>query len=66
MEGEMKTSETATELGVYASECCGEELIFDDGDTFSRCMKCNRLCEWEMIDVAKRGTEMEEEEHEAA
>lgn len=33
----MKTSEEARELGLYASECCSEELIFDRGDTFVRC-----------------------------
>ena len=44
----MKTSETVTDLGLYTSECCSAELIFDTGDTFSRCPQCNHLCLWEM------------------
>jgi hypothetical protein len=48
--GEMKTSEDARELGLYASECCSEELIFDKGDCFSRCPRCEGLCEWDLIE----------------
>ena len=46
----MKTSETVVDLGLYASDCCGEELIFDIGDTFYRCPKCQGLCEWELVE----------------
>ena len=44
----MKTGETVTDLGLYTSECCSEELVFDTGDMFSRCPRCLRLCLWEM------------------
>ena len=46
----MKTSETVTELGLYESDCCGEQLIFDHGDTFCRCPLCSALCKWELIE----------------
>jgi hypothetical protein len=44
----MKTGQIVTDLGLYASECCSEELIFDTGDTLVRCPRCNQLCVWEM------------------
>jgi hypothetical protein len=44
----MKTGETVTDLGLYASECCSEELIFDFGDRFLRCPQCNHSCFWEL------------------
>jgi hypothetical protein len=25
-------------------------LIFDKGDCFTRCPKCRRLCEWELLE----------------
>jgi hypothetical protein len=43
----MKTGDTVTELGLYASDCCDMELIFDAGDRFVRCPRCSRLCVWE-------------------
>jgi hypothetical protein len=46
----MRTSETVTVSGFYISECCGEELTFDVGDTFQRCPKCEALCVWELED----------------
>jgi hypothetical protein len=42
----MKTSEDVRELGLYVSGCCGEELIFAENDCYSRCPRCERLCEW--------------------
>ena len=44
----MKTSENVRELGLYISDCCNQDLIFDVGDTFCRCPKCMGLCEWEL------------------
>jgi hypothetical protein len=44
----MKTGEAVTDLGLYASECCSVELIFDNGDTFVRCPQCSQLCAWEL------------------
>jgi hypothetical protein len=62
----MKTSETVEELALYSNDCCGEELIFDEGDTFCRCPKCKQLCEWEPVEALVRwnenGTEEEEKE----
>jgi len=43
-----KTSEDVHELGLYSNGCCDQELIFDAGDTFSRCPRCHRLCDWEL------------------
>ena len=44
----MKTSDDALQLALYVNDCCNQELIFDVGDTFSRCPKCQRLCIWEV------------------
>lgn len=44
----MRTNRTVTDLGLYASECCGAELIFDAGDRFVNCPQCNRPCFWEV------------------
>jgi hypothetical protein len=44
----MRTSEDVYELGLYISECCGEEFIFDGGDTFRRCPRCQHLCNWDL------------------
>jgi hypothetical protein len=44
----MRTSEDVFELGLYASSCCNQELIFDIGDTFCRCPGCKGLCDWEL------------------
>lgn len=43
----MKTGQTVEQLGLYSSECCNQELIFEVGDTFTRCPRCLGLCEWE-------------------
>ena len=42
----MKTGQPVTGLGLYISECCGAELIFDTGDLFLNCPQCSRLCLW--------------------
>ena len=44
----MKTADTVIDLGLYATECCSEELIFDIGDLFLRCPRCQKLCTWEL------------------
>jgi hypothetical protein len=44
----MRTSEDVHELALYSNDCCNEELIFDDGDTFWRCPRCHHLCTWEL------------------
>lgn len=62
----MRTSETVAERGLYASECCGEEVVFDEGATFCRCTKCEGLCEWELVETVVPWTELEEVQREAA
>ena len=44
----MRTNRTVTDLGLYASECCGAELILDAGDRFVDCPQCNRPYFWEL------------------
>jgi len=46
----MSTSQDVHELGLYASDCCSEELIFGENDTFSRCPRCKRLCNWDLVE----------------
>jgi hypothetical protein len=57
----MRTSETVTELGLYSSECCSEALIFDVGNVFRRCPKCQALCLWELEDKVVSPEELERE-----
>ena len=47
----MRTSEDARQSGLYASDCCDAELIFIQGDTFWRCPRCQRLCDWELLEA---------------
>ena len=47
-EGLMRSADTVTDFGLYASECCSAEMIFDDGDRFSTCPQCNHNCIWEL------------------
>jgi len=47
----MKTSMDVQELWLYASDCCLQEVLFDSGESFSRCPRCSNLCEWEKVDV---------------
>jgi hypothetical protein len=44
----MKTGDMVADLGLYASECCSADLIFDTGDTFLRCPQCKHLCDWKL------------------
>jgi hypothetical protein len=44
----MRTGETVTDLGLYISECCGEEVIFDTGDQLAKCSACSAPCSWEL------------------
>jgi hypothetical protein len=55
----MKTSDVVIELGLYASQCCSSEELFDHGDTFSRCPKCLRLCDWELVEPVISYQELE-------
>jgi hypothetical protein len=44
----MKTFEDVRQLGLYLNECCSEELISDEGDTFWRCPRCQQLWCWDL------------------
>ena len=55
----MRTSENVYGSGLYASECCGEELVFYKHDTFWRCPRCHSLCEWELTEGALLPDELE-------
>ena len=59
LEGSMRTSEDAGRSGLYASECCAEELVFYKHDTFWRCPRCRNLCEWELVEGALSPYELE-------
>ena len=47
----MKTGQDVIEAGLYASECCGEEVFLEKDETFPRCWKCRGLSEWEVVDL---------------
>jgi len=55
----MKTGQTVDELGLYSTECCNQDLIFDLGDTFARCPQCQHLCQWELEDELFRPDDLE-------
>ena len=55
----MRTSEDVRRSGLYAAECCGEELVFYKHDTFWRCPRCYNLCQWELIERALSPDEVE-------
>jgi len=52
--GEMKTGQDVIEPGLYASECCGEEVALDKDASFPRCHKCKGLSEWELVDLPEQ------------
>ena len=58
-ETEMRTSEEARQSGLYSSACCGEELLFASGDTLWRCPHCQRLCDWELVEIAVSESDLE-------
>jgi hypothetical protein len=66
-EGEvMKTAERVRYLGLYASACCVDEIVFDVNDQFSRCPKCDRLCGWNFVERVFSWRELEDLETLAA
>ena len=50
----MKTGEDVIETGLYASECCGEEIELEKDATFPRCRKCKGLSTWESVDLPEQ------------
>jgi len=53
----MKTFDDVRELGLYANDCCTEELIYDEGDTFWRCPRCQSSCLWQLESKITRESE---------
>jgi hypothetical protein len=47
----MKTGQDVLEAGLYASECCGEEVMLEKDASFPRCRKCEGLSIWEAVDL---------------
>jgi hypothetical protein len=47
----MKTGQDVIQTGLYASECCGEEVMLEKDASFPRCMKCQSLSVWELVDI---------------
>jgi hypothetical protein len=43
-----RTSQTVIENGLYSSDCCDREQVYEAGDTFTRCPSCMSLCKWDM------------------
>jgi len=43
----MKTGSTANDKGLYSSECCNCEVVFEEGETLTRCPKCSGLTVWD-------------------
>jgi hypothetical protein len=62
----MKTTDKVPKLALYASDCCGDEVVFDVREHFCRCPKCNQLCRWELVERVFSWQEMEELEPYAA
>jgi len=56
----MKTAEKVRGLGLYASSCCIGEAVFDVNDQFSRCTKCERLCNWDLVERVFSRQELDE------
>ena len=61
-----KTGQTVKERGLYISECCDNEQIFEVGDSFTRCLKCMALTEWELDSELVTCEELESTERLAA
>jgi len=54
----MKTGEDVRALGLYASDCCTREALFDVDDCFSRCPQCSGLCDWDVVDISSAKAEL--------
>jgi hypothetical protein len=50
----MKTGQDVKETGLYASECCGEEVMLEKDACFPRCEKCKGLSTWEPVDIPQQ------------
>lgn len=52
--GIMKTGTTANHKGKYCSECCECEVVFEKGQTLTRCPKCSGLTVWDLTEQVKK------------
>jgi hypothetical protein len=59
----MKTGQDVRESGLYASDCCLQEILFDKDASFRRCPKCSRLCEWELLDAVVAQQALNDDSH---
>lgn len=50
----MKTGQDVVEPGLYVSDCCGEEVMLEEGASFPRCRKCSGLSLWELVDLPEQ------------
>jgi hypothetical protein len=57
----MKTGKRALQLGLYASACCNEELLFDVDDRFIRCLTCASDTHWRLLEPVISWQELMEE-----
>jgi hypothetical protein len=46
-----RTSEEVSKAGTYAPNCCDVEMFFDEGRTFQRCPRCERLTRWQLVTI---------------
>jgi len=53
-EESMKTGQDVLETGLYASECCGVEIILEKDACFPRCRKCLSLSMWEEVEAPEQ------------
>ena len=57
----MKTAKRVQQLALYSTDCCGEESLFDAGDVFSRCPRCEVFCSWNFVEKVISWRELETE-----
>jgi hypothetical protein len=50
----MMTGLNVIESGLYASECCLEEIWLDQDQCFPRCWTCKGLTKWELVELPKQ------------
>jgi len=49
----LKTSHDCGLTGKYSPDCCNVEVLFQKGQTFQRCPRCERLAVWQLVTVTK-------------
>ena len=50
----VKTVNEANRKGLYSSECCDCEVVFERGQTLTRCPKCSSLTVWDLAEEATK------------